>query len=117
MPHNHTLPLDYYNTKKLIKDLSLPMEKIDACKNSCMLYWKDDIDLDYCKFCGTARYKPTRVRNPNGKKTSYAVLRYLLITHRLQRLYVSKTTAEQMTWHATHQMEEGSIVHLSDAEA
>ncbi|KAL0445000.1 UNVERIFIED_CONTAM: hypothetical protein Slati_2222700 [Sesamum latifolium] len=38
----------------------LPMEKIDACRNGCILYWKDDIDLDYCKFCGEARYKPTR---------------------------------------------------------
>ncbi|KAL0427514.1 UNVERIFIED_CONTAM: hypothetical protein Slati_2926200 [Sesamum latifolium] len=65
--------------KKLIKDLGLPMEKIDAFKNDCMLYWKDDIDLDYCKFCGEARYKPTRERNPNRKKIPYAVLRYLPI--------------------------------------
>ncbi|KAL0355391.1 UNVERIFIED_CONTAM: hypothetical protein Sradi_3986000 [Sesamum radiatum] len=80
MLRDHTLPLDYYNMKKLIKDLGLPMEKIDACNNGCILYWKDDIDLDYCKFCGTARYKSTRVRNPtfshpecacNGRKTCY----------------------------------------------
>ncbi|KAK4397287.1 hypothetical protein Sango_1565300 [Sesamum angolense] len=32
LPHDHTLPLNYYNTKKLIKDLDLPMEKIDASK-------------------------------------------------------------------------------------
>ncbi|KAL0406028.1 UNVERIFIED_CONTAM: hypothetical protein Slati_3916700 [Sesamum latifolium] len=51
------------------------MEKIDACKNGCMLYWKDDIDLEYCKFCGEARYKPTREYNPNRTKTPYAVLR------------------------------------------
>ncbi|KAL0455567.1 UNVERIFIED_CONTAM: hypothetical protein Slati_0895900 [Sesamum latifolium] len=69
MPHDHSFPVDYYNTNKLIKDLGLPMEKIDACKNSCMLYWKDDIDLDYCKFCGEVRYKPTRERNPNRTKT------------------------------------------------
>ncbi|KAL0449091.1 UNVERIFIED_CONTAM: hypothetical protein Slati_1465500 [Sesamum latifolium] len=69
------------------------MEKIDACKNGCMLYWKDNIDLDYCKFCGETRYKPTRERNPNRKKT------------------------QQMTRHANHQTEEGSICHLSDAEA
>ncbi|KAL0373082.1 UNVERIFIED_CONTAM: hypothetical protein Scaly_0989800 [Sesamum calycinum] len=43
--------------KKLVKDLGLPVEKIQACKNSCMLYWKD-VDLEYCKFCGDARYKP-----------------------------------------------------------
>ncbi|KAL0417046.1 UNVERIFIED_CONTAM: hypothetical protein Slati_3536500 [Sesamum latifolium] len=93
------------------------MEKIDACKNGCMLYWKDDIDLDYCKFCGEARYKPTRECNPNRKKTPYAVLRYLPITPRLQRLYASQVTAEQMTWQANHQMEEGSMCHPSDTEA
>ncbi|KAL0401503.1 UNVERIFIED_CONTAM: hypothetical protein Slati_4180200 [Sesamum latifolium] len=80
MPRDHSFPDGYYNTKKLIKDLGLPMEKIDAYKNGCMLYWKDDIDLDYCKFCGEARYKPTVERNLNRKKTPYAMLRYLPIT-------------------------------------
>ncbi|KAL0401329.1 UNVERIFIED_CONTAM: hypothetical protein Slati_4162800 [Sesamum latifolium] len=60
MPRNHSFFVDYYNMKKLIKDLGLPMEKINACKNGCMLYWKDAIDMDYCKFCGEARYKPIR---------------------------------------------------------
>ncbi|KAL0291279.1 UNVERIFIED_CONTAM: hypothetical protein Scaly_2644500 [Sesamum calycinum] len=55
--------------KKLIKDLGLPVEKIDTCKNGCMLYWKDDIDLDYYKFYGDARYKLTRELNHNRKKT------------------------------------------------
>ncbi|KAL0444178.1 UNVERIFIED_CONTAM: hypothetical protein Slati_2140500 [Sesamum latifolium] len=117
IPPDHSFLVDYYNTKKLIKDLGLPMEKIDACKNGCMLYWKDDIDLDYCKFCGEARYKPTRERNPNRTKIPYAVLRYLSITPRLQRLYASQTTVEQMTWYANDQTEEGSICHPSDAEA
>ncbi|KAL0400227.1 UNVERIFIED_CONTAM: hypothetical protein Sradi_2366000 [Sesamum radiatum] len=92
------------------------MEKIDACKNDCILYWKDDIDLDYCKFCGEVRYKPTRERNPNHTKTSYTVLRYLSITPSLQRLYASQATAEQMMWHANHHTEEGSMCHPSDAE-
>ncbi|KAL0438814.1 UNVERIFIED_CONTAM: hypothetical protein Slati_2364400 [Sesamum latifolium] len=117
MPRDHSFLVDYYNTKKLIKDLSLPMEKIDACKNGCMLYWKNDINLDYCKFCGEARYKPTRERNPNCTKTPYVVLRYLSIIPRLQRLYASQVTAEQMTWHANHQTKEGSMCHPSDAEA
>ncbi|KAL0345790.1 UNVERIFIED_CONTAM: hypothetical protein Sradi_4410300 [Sesamum radiatum] len=117
MPRNHSFPVDYYNTKKLIKDLVLPMEKIDACKNDCILYWKDDIDLDYRKFYGEARYKSTKERKHNRKKTPYAVLRYLPITPRLQRLYASQVTAEQMTWHANHQTEEGSMCPPSDAEA
>ncbi|KAL0420878.1 UNVERIFIED_CONTAM: hypothetical protein Slati_3110700 [Sesamum latifolium] len=36
LPPGHTLPGDYYNTKKLIKDLGLSVEKISACKNGCM---------------------------------------------------------------------------------
>ncbi|KAL0293644.1 UNVERIFIED_CONTAM: hypothetical protein Sradi_6926000 [Sesamum radiatum] len=76
--------------------------KIDACKNSCMLYWKDGIDMDYCKFCRESRYKLTRERNLKRKRTPYAVLRYLAITPPLQRLYASHVTAEQMTWHANH---------------
>ncbi|KAL0448570.1 UNVERIFIED_CONTAM: hypothetical protein Slati_1413400 [Sesamum latifolium] len=92
------------------------MKKIDGCKNGCMLCWKDDIDLDYCKFCGEARYKPTRERNCNRRKILYAVLRYLPLTPRLQRLYASEATAKQMTWHANHQTEEGSMCHPSNAE-
>ncbi|KAL0289722.1 UNVERIFIED_CONTAM: hypothetical protein Sradi_7067600 [Sesamum radiatum] len=83
---DHTLSSNYYNTKKMIRDLDLPVEKIHVCRNGCMLYWKDDIDMEYCKFCGDPRYKPTRDRNPRRKKSPYAVLRYLPLTPRLQIL-------------------------------
>ncbi|KAL0434321.1 UNVERIFIED_CONTAM: hypothetical protein Slati_2766400 [Sesamum latifolium] len=86
LPPGHTLLRYYYNTKKLIKDLGLPIKKIEACKNECMLYYKDDVDLEYCKFCGDARYKPTRRPDPHRKKSPYAILRYLPLTPHLQRL-------------------------------
>ncbi|KAK4383617.1 hypothetical protein Sango_2758500 [Sesamum angolense] len=63
-----------------------------------------------------ATYKLTRERNTNRKKTPYVILRYLPLTHRLQRLYASEVTTEHMTWHANHQTEEGSICHPSDVE-
>ncbi|KAL0282281.1 UNVERIFIED_CONTAM: hypothetical protein Sangu_2958500 [Sesamum angustifolium] len=72
---DHTLPGDYFSTKKVIKDLGLPVEKIDACNNGCMLYWKDDVALEYCKFCEDARYKPFRERDLCRKKSPYAILR------------------------------------------
>ncbi|KAL0373222.1 UNVERIFIED_CONTAM: hypothetical protein Scaly_1003800 [Sesamum calycinum] len=61
----------------------------------------------------------SRQRNPNCKKTLYVVLRYLLLTPRLQRLRLcaSETTAEQMTWYANHKTKEGSMCHPSDAKA
>ncbi|KAL0439379.1 UNVERIFIED_CONTAM: hypothetical protein Slati_2420900 [Sesamum latifolium] len=70
LPRGHTLPGDYYNTKKLIKDLGLLVEKIGTCR-----------------------------------------------LPRVCRLYSSRSTAEHMKWHATHQTEEGSMCHPSDAEA
>ncbi|KAL0368390.1 UNVERIFIED_CONTAM: hypothetical protein Scaly_1057900 [Sesamum calycinum] len=82
-----------YNRKKLVKDLGLPVEKIHACNNGCILYWKDDVDLEYCKFSGEARYKPSRGRDPHQKKSPYVVLMYLPITPRLQRLYSLTPTA------------------------
>ncbi|KAL0352130.1 UNVERIFIED_CONTAM: hypothetical protein Scaly_1601700 [Sesamum calycinum] len=39
------------------------------------------------------------------------------LTPRLQRLYASEVTAEQMTWHANHQTKEGSMCYPSDVEA
>ncbi|KAL0411172.1 UNVERIFIED_CONTAM: hypothetical protein Slati_3706900 [Sesamum latifolium] len=79
---------------------------------------KDDIDLDYCKFCGKARYKPTRERNLNRKKTPYAILRYIPLTPPCRGCnYASEVLAEQMMWHANHQMDEGSMCHPSYVEA
>ncbi|KAL0286414.1 UNVERIFIED_CONTAM: hypothetical protein Sangu_2734100 [Sesamum angustifolium] len=75
----------------LIKDLGLSIKKIDACKNGCMLYSKDDVDLEHYKFYGEARYKPFRRRDPRQKKSPY--------TPHLQRLYSSRATLEHMTWH------------------
>ncbi|KAL0332931.1 UNVERIFIED_CONTAM: hypothetical protein Scaly_2194600 [Sesamum calycinum] len=86
LPSDHTLLGDYYSTKKLVKDLGLPVEKIHACKNDCMLYWKDDVDLEYCKFCG-------------------------------DEVAFFEAPTEHITWHATHQIDEGSMYHPSDAEA
>ncbi|KAL0288256.1 UNVERIFIED_CONTAM: hypothetical protein Sradi_7101200 [Sesamum radiatum] len=46
LPSDQTLPGDYYNAKKLVKNLGLPIEKIRVSKNDCLLYWKDGVDLE-----------------------------------------------------------------------
>ncbi|KAK4389772.1 hypothetical protein Sango_2314200 [Sesamum angolense] len=85
--------------KKLVRDLGLPVEKIDVGKNGCMLYWKDRIDLDYYKFCGGATYKPIGERNPNSKKTLYAILS-LSNSRRLIDVYLELLIEElQNLWH------------------
>ncbi|KAL0358216.1 UNVERIFIED_CONTAM: hypothetical protein Scaly_1507300 [Sesamum calycinum] len=84
--------------------------------NDCILYWNDDIDLDYCIFCGKARYKLIREQNLYHKKTLHAIFRYLPLTPRLQRLYASESIAEEMTWHANPHMEDRSMYQPSNAE-
>jgi hypothetical protein len=46
-----------YETKKIICPLGIEVEKIHACKNSCVLFRRDYADLDKCPKCGYDRYK------------------------------------------------------------
>ncbi|KAL8160183.1 LOW QUALITY PROTEIN: hypothetical protein V2J09_001720 [Rumex salicifolius] len=39
--YGNSIPDSYYEAKKLIKDLGLDYIKIDACRNDCILYWKE----------------------------------------------------------------------------
>ena len=51
LPGNSQLPNSYYECKKFISDIGLTYQKIDACTNNCMLFRKDDNDLQECKVC------------------------------------------------------------------
>lgn len=113
LPSDHKLPFNYYQTKKPMWDLGLPMEKIDICIEGCMLYWKDDAYAESCKFCGHDRYK----RRGGQKPISHKVFRYLPSIPQLRRLYASEATARHMTWHADHEMKNGIMSHPSDGEA
>lgn len=82
-------------------------------------FWKENNDLNECLICKSGRYKTTR---ENGKPSLKKVLHYLPITPRLQRLYATNSTAEQMRWHAmrshaTHSKQSDTMIHSSDAEA
>jgi len=57
LPDEADLPNTYYGAKKVIRNLGLSYERIDACRNDCMLYWKEDNLLDSCKVCGESRWK------------------------------------------------------------
>ncbi|KAI3745705.1 hypothetical protein L6452_08111 [Arctium lappa] len=112
LPDGHQLVPNFYETKKMLKKLGFPQEKIDACKNHCMLFYKGDSDLTNCRVCGEYRYK-----NSGGNKVPNLVLTYMPIAPRLQRLFMSRKTAKEMTWHYDHKKESGLMVHPSDGEA
>ncbi|CAH9097982.1 unnamed protein product [Cuscuta europaea] len=118
LPRDHNLPDSYYKMKQLMSQLGPPCIEIDACPEGCMLFWKDDVALETCKFCGGERYKPVPHRRKKPRKRSaLSKLFYLPLAPRLQRMYASNATAKHMTWHVEHETKEGLMSHPSDCEA
>jgi hypothetical protein len=65
LPNPNKLPKDNYHSKKLVKRLGMDYEKIDVCRNSCMLFWKEHKDEKQCLKCGKPRY--VEVVNDDGE--------------------------------------------------
>ncbi|XP_060182337.1 uncharacterized protein LOC132612000 [Lycium barbarum] len=107
----------FYSTKKLMRGLGLPVEKIDCCKNSCMIYWREDSELVNCKFCAHPRFKISKHRRSKQQTNiPYKQMSYFPLTPRLQRLYASNATPKHMRWHSEHERD-GVMRHPSDAPA
>ena len=66
---------------------------IHACKNNCILFYKDNEQTIECLKCSESRYK---IDNRKRKKISQKILRYFTLIPRLQRLYMSTKIAEEM---------------------
>ena len=117
LPENNVMTNSFYSTKKLMQGLGLPVEKIHYCINGCMIYWGEDSELISCKFCNHPRYKRHHASNRQNTNVPYKKMYYFPLTPRLQRLYASKATANDMRWHKEHNTEEGVMRHCSDSPA
>jgi hypothetical protein len=125
--------------KKIICPLGIEVEKIHACKNSCVLFHGDYADLDKCPKCGYDRYKrkkdggydnnaddenePGEIR---GKKkmanrgTPVRVAWYFFIIPRLKRWFATRKEAQLLHWHDEGRKElnykrDGKFRHPTDA--
>ncbi|XP_071695789.1 uncharacterized protein [Rutidosis leptorrhynchoides] len=121
-----TIPKSLYEVRKIIKDLGLGYEKIDACENDCMLYWKENKDKTKCDVCKKSRYKESGQGNEddqsntaddNGQKIRAKVLRYFPLIPRLQRLFMSPKMAVTMRWHEEGRTKDGFLRHPSGSPA
>jgi len=54
---NNCVSNSYSQTKKVVKDLSNDVIHIDCYRKGCMLFFKEDSNLDAYKFCGHSRWK------------------------------------------------------------
>ena len=57
VPYENLMTENFYSTKRLVRGLGLPVEKIHCYNNDCMLFLGEDDDLTVCKICGHQRYK------------------------------------------------------------
>ncbi|XP_028087367.1 uncharacterized protein LOC114288080 [Camellia sinensis] len=110
---DNLVPKSTYEAKKILRELGLSYELIDACVNDCVLFWKGNATLDKCPNCKASRYKTNHGR---GKKISHKVLRYFPLTPRLKRLYMSRKRAEDMKWFKEKRLDDGELRHPADSD-
>jgi hypothetical protein len=119
LPSNHKMPKDMYQSKKLLSALGMEYEKIDVCKDNYLIFYKEHKDETKCLKCGKSRF--IVVVNEDGEKvmtkTAHKQLRYMTLTSRMKRLFISKKTARHMRWHKEGVRENNQVlVHTSDSE-
>ncbi|XP_039134228.1 uncharacterized protein LOC120271620 [Dioscorea cayenensis subsp. rotundata] len=118
-----TIPTNSHESKKVIKDLGLGYEKIHACPNDCMLFCDDRETQQACHVCGSSRWLTTDSNQSFNddievvRKRPAKVLRYFPLIPRLQRIFMSSKTSNDMTWHADGRTNDGRLRHPADAEA
>ncbi|GLT41667.1 hypothetical protein SLA2020_157120 [Shorea laevis] len=112
------VPKDFYSAKKMMNVLGLGYKKIDVCINDCFLYYgEQNKNLNACPVCGESRYEPRNMAAVRQKAVPRKSLWYLSITPRLQRLYMSRKTAEHMTWHLKCRDDSDEVIHPAGSEA
>nr|XP_028946890.1 uncharacterized protein LOC103415040 [Malus domestica] len=115
LPKDNYLPKDHKSAQKVLKGLELGYEKIHACVNNCILFYKENIQLDKCPVCIELRFKMT---SQNRKtKIPQKIMRYLPLKPRLQRLYMSMHTTTDMRWHKERRVNDDVMRHPADGEA
>ncbi|XP_042988717.1 uncharacterized protein LOC122316252 [Carya illinoinensis] len=120
LPPGASLPKNTYEVKKYMNELGLGYKKILVCPNGCMLFWKDNENLETCVVCGVSKWKQKESmddRSRKGKRSPAKILRWFPLKTRLQRLFISSKTSSQMKWHAIGRNNDGVLRHPTDGMA
>ncbi|XP_016544252.2 uncharacterized protein LOC107844322 [Capsicum annuum] len=112
------IPESFNKAKNVIRDLGPDYEKIHACPNDCMLFWKDNEKAENCSVCGTSRWKSVDgVSTTVRSKILARVLRYFPLKPRHQRMFKCPETAVAIKWHANERPNDGNLRHPADGQA
>ncbi|XP_019255093.1 PREDICTED: uncharacterized protein LOC109233677 [Nicotiana attenuata] len=111
-----SVPESFNKARNMITNLGLHYEKMHACPNDCMLFWKENANADNCSICGSSRWKSAGPLTKASSKIPAKVLSYFPLKPRLQRIFMCPETAVAMRWHANERPNDGNIRHPADGK-
>jgi len=126
LPEGHCLPDSLDKVQRVVRDLGLDYVKIHACKNDCVLFFKEYASLETCPICKESRWRVVEKTCDNDsadgattvkKRLPVKILRYFPLIPRLQRMYMSKRTLEELQWHKKELVNDGKMHHPADSLA
>ena len=119
LPEGHTLPTNLYEAKKYIRKIGLGYDRVDACKNDCVLFRGIHANADECPTCHVSRWKSVKagVDGRRIHKVAQKVARHFKLKKRVQRLFSSSKLAPDMRWHAEGRTKDGMLRHPADSPA
>jgi hypothetical protein len=123
LPEGHCIPDTLDKGRKVVHDLGLDYQKIDACVNDCVLFQKSYANMSKCPTCGESRWKIANDEEASGsastkKRSPCKILRYSPIIPWLQRLYMMESTSSLMRWHKRDGLDnDEKMCHPADSMA
>ena len=117
IPEGEKLPKNSYEAKKYIKKIGLGYDKIDACKNECVLFRGIHANATECPKCKESRWKSekTGVDGTRVSRVAQKVARHFPLKKRIQRMFSSPEMASQMRWHDEGRTRDGMLRHPADS--
>lgn len=65
VPNNNLVFENFYKTKRLMRGMGLPVQKINCVYHNCMLYWKGHSEPEQSRICEYPRFE-TRSQEESG---------------------------------------------------
>lgn len=122
LPPEANLPKTYYEARKIIRELGLDYKKIHACPKDCILFRGEHAKKDVCPVCESSRWKKDDEKKTSSgkakvKRIAAKVLHYFPLIPRIQRLFSTSKTSDDMRWHEEARTIDGKLRHPADGEA
>jgi hypothetical protein len=70
LQEGHYIPDTLDKVRKVVHDLGLDYQKIDACVNDCVLFQKSYANLTKCPMCDESRWKDANDEEASGSAST-----------------------------------------------